>query len=84
MTDVTSLEITSVVAVTSASAALVSSTLYVAQVVLTPDNVWIPIGLVFGLVGLSVWTTVRAVRMFDKMTSDISQIKKFIGMGDDK
>ena len=50
MDKVASLEVTSVIAVTSASAAMVSATAWAVQIVLTPDNVWIPVGVVFGLV----------------------------------
>lgn len=70
------LETYSVAAVTSGAAAISTATLYAAQIVLTPENVWIPFGLVLGLVGFSVWTTVRAVRVFDRLTTNQNQLMK--------
>ena len=82
MDKVASLEVTSVIAVTSASAAMVSATAWAVQIVLTPDNVWIPVGVVFGLVGLAILTTIRAVRMFDRLTGDVAKIKKHLKLED--
>ena len=82
MDQVASLEVTSVVAVTSASAAMVSATAWAVQIILTPENVWIPAGIVFGLVGIAIWTTIRAVRIFDRLTGDVNKIKKHLKLED--
>jgi hypothetical protein len=77
------LEVFGFLSIFSQSLAIASASFYAFQVAVTPDNVWMPVGVVFGIVVFAVWTTVRVVRIFDSLVRDVKNIKKHLGLPDE-
>lgn len=81
------MELDASVAVTSTAATIVTSALTAAQVIFTPDNIWIPLGVAFTAIGASlgtaIWATMRAVRTFDRINRNQRRIMKHLGLDDE-
>lgn len=75
-------------ALTSGMTTVMLSFLTTAQVLLTPENVWVPVGValsfVAGTFGLAIWSTIRAVRTFDRITRNQRRIMVKLELKEDE
>lgn len=57
------------------------------QLILTPQNVWVPLSVVMmflsGFFGISVWATIRVVRIVDRITRNQSVLFKHLGLDEE-
>lgn len=56
------------------------------QLVLTPENIWVPLSVtlafVGGFFGIAVYSTVRVIRFIDKITRNQQKLLKHVGIDD--